>query len=114
MYVCTYYIHCVNVECVCNQFKVISNKQQMRDRKTLKFNSNVKVIDLTGKEKRTFSSYQEIHQQPTKPDEDSSKCINGCVAYMYMCVCTYACNVMYVCMYVCIRDATIYRYIAIS
>ena len=60
----------------------------MKDRKTLKFNSNVKVIDLTGKEKRTFSSYQEIHQQHTKPDEDSSKCINGCIICVYMYVCT--------------------------
>jgi len=32
-------------------YKVISNKQQMKDRKSLKLNSNVKVIDLTGKEK---------------------------------------------------------------
>ena len=56
-----------------DELLVISNKQQMKDRKMLKFNSNVKVIDLTGKEKRTFSSYQEIYQQPTKPDEDSSK-----------------------------------------
>ena len=60
-------------------YKVISNKQQMKDRKSLKLNSNVKVIDLTGKEKWMFSNYQEMHQQHTKSDEDSSKCISQCI-----------------------------------
>ena len=46
-----------------DELLVLSNKQQIRDCKALKLNSNVKVIDLTGKEKRTFSSYeQEAYQ----------------------------------------------------
>lgn len=49
--------------------QVYSNKQQMRERKALKLNSNVKVIDLTGKEKKTFGSYDEMTRRHTKPDE---------------------------------------------
>ena len=49
-----------------NELLAQSNRQQIREHKTLKLNNNVKVIDLTVKEKETFGCYDE---KLTKPNE---------------------------------------------
>ena len=48
-----------------------------------KGHTSVKVIDMTGRQRRVLSSYEEIHDRHSRPDESFTRSASSGV-YMYM------------------------------